>query len=149
MTDITRHVIVLEKVKQQISAFHDYVIQDGERPDTVATKIYGGPEYTWIVLILNNLLTLYDWPLTEYEFNRYIEDKYGSQHAATEVLYYLTTNGEYVDSTTYSLLPVNEQGSVRNAWEDEWQKNEAKRTIKVVPREFVAPLQAELERAFA
>lgn len=148
LTNITSHVILLEKVKQQVTSFHSYVVQDGERPDAVATKLYGGPQYTWIVLVVNNIMTLYDWPLTEYEFNRYINDKYGSQHAATEILYYLTTNGEYVDSVTYYLLPVEQQGSIRNAWEDEVLKNEAKRSIRVIPAQFVPLLQAELERAF-
>lgn len=149
MTNLTCHAILLEKVKQQVTAFHSYVVQDGERPDTVATKIYGGPEFTWIVLVVNNILTLYDWPLTEYEFNRFIESKYGSQAAATAISYYLTTNGEYVDAATYELLPVEDKGSIRSAWEDEVLKNEAKRSIRVVPRQFVPLLQAELERAFA
>lgn len=149
LTNITSHVVIMEKVKQLVTSFHSYVIQDGDRPDTVATKVYGSPDYTWVVLVVNNLLTLYDWPLTEAEFNRYIVTKYGSQHAATEALFYLTTNGEYVDATTYSLLPVETQGSVRTAWEDEVIKNENKRSIKVIPVEFVGLLQAELERAFA
>ena len=148
LTNITAHVIIMEKVKQLVTSFHSYVIQDGDRPDTVATKVYGDPNYTWVVLIINNLLTLYDWPLTEAEFNRYIVTKYGSQHAAAEVSYYLTTNGEYVDATTYALLPVETQGAIRTAWEDEVIKNENKRSIKVIPAEFVGLLQAELERAF-
>lgn len=148
LTNLTCHAILLEKVKQQVTAFHPYVVQDGERPDTVATSVYGSPKYTWIVLVVNNIMSLYDWPLTEFEFNRYIDDKYGSQHAATEILYYLTTNGEYVDSVTYYLLPIERQGSIRSAWEDEVLKNEAKRTIRVVPAQFAPLLQAELERAF-
>jgi hypothetical protein len=139
----------LEKVKQQVTAFHPYVVQDGERPDTVATKVYGGPEFTWIVLVVNNILTLFDWPLTEYEFNRYINSKYGSQAAATAITYYLTVDGRYVDATTYALLPLERKGSTRTAWEDEVFKNEAKRAIRVVPRQFAPLLQAELEQAFS
>lgn len=148
ITDITRHAALVEKVKQQITAFHSYIIQDGERPDTVATKVYGSPEYTWIVLVVNNILTLFDWPLTEAEFARYITDKYGSQHAATEILFYLTTTSEYVDSVSYALLPTEQQGGTRSAYEDEILKNEAKRAIRVLPPQFVGQLQAELQRAF-
>ena len=148
ITDITRHAALVEKVKQQITAFHSYVIQDGERPDTIATKVYGSPEYTWIILVVNNILTLFDWPLTEAEFSRFITNKYGSLHASTEVLFYLTTAGDYVDSVTYALLPTDQQGGTRNAYEDEILKNEAKRAIRVLPQQFVGPLQAELQRAF-
>lgn len=149
LTDITRHVIVIEKVKAQITAFHPYVIQDGERPDSVATKVYGSPDFTWVILIVNNIMSLYDWPLTEAEFNRYIVEKYGSQATATAQQFYLTTDGQYVDRVTYYLLPPETQGSVRSAWEDEIIKNEAKRQIRVIPTEFVGLIQAELERAFA
>lgn len=148
ITNITAHAILLEKVKQQVSAFHPYVVQDGERPDTVATKVYGGPEYTWIILIVNNILTLYDWPLTEAEFNQYINTKYGSQAAASAIYYYLTTAGQYVDETTYYLLDPADQGEIRSAWTDELNRNESKRTIRIVPRQFAPLLQAELEQAF-
>jgi hypothetical protein len=148
ITDITRHVTVIQAVKAKISMFYPYVIQDGERPDSVATKVYGGPEYTWIVLVTNNILSLYDWPLTEEEMGRYILDKYGSQANAIATSYYLTVDGDYVDSVTYYLLPVAQQGEIRTAYEDEIQKNEAKRSIRVIPAEFVGLLQAELERVF-
>ena len=148
VTDITRHVTVMQAVKAKISMFYPYVIQDGERPDTVATKVYGGPEYTWIVLVTNNILNLYDWPLTEEEMGRYILDKYGSLANSVATNYYLTTSGDYVDSVTYYLLPPEQQGEIRSAYEDEIQKNEAKRQIRVIPIEFVGLLQAELERVF-
>lgn len=150
MTDITRHVIVVEKAKQTITAMHDYVIQDGDRPDTVANKVYGGAEYTWIILVVNNILTLYDWPLTEHEFASYITDKYGSQANAVGISYYRTTQGDFVDSYTYyTVLDPADQGEIWTAWEYEWNKNEERRRIKIIPPEFVPLLQTELERAFA
>jgi hypothetical protein len=150
ITDITRHVTIIEAVKAKISVFYPYVVQDGERPDTVATKVYGGPEYTWIVLVTNNILNLYDWPLTEEEMGRYIIDKYGSQAnaVATKNNFYLTTLGDYVDFVTYYALPPAEQGEIRTAYEDEIQKNETKRRIRVIPAAFVGSLQSELERVF-
>jgi len=148
ITNITAHAILVQKVKETVGAFHDYVVQDGERPDTVATKLYGSPDFTWVVLIMNNFLTLFDWPLTEYEFNRFIDAKYGSRANAQAVKIYTTSDQKYVDEATYYLLDAGDQGSIRSGWEDEVLKNEAKRKIKVLPAGYIPQIQAELQRAF-
>lgn len=152
ITHPTAHVIILERVKQQITVFYDYVVSDGERPDSVATKHYGGPEYTWLVLVINGIMSHYDWPLTYDEFTDFIIDKYGSVVNAQNLTlnaFYKTTAGALVDSITYGLLPAADQGVIESAYDHEHTLNEAKRRIKVVPPEFVIPLTRELKQAFA
>jgi hypothetical protein len=149
VTNFTAHTVIVEKVKEVISVIYPYIIEDNDRPDMVATKVYGGPEYTWIILVLNNIMSLYDWPLTETQFSQYIISKYGSQAAASSQSVYLTSDGYYVDAMTYRLLPPAQQGDVRSLWEDEVQKNEVKRTIRIVPAAFLPALTAELKQAFA
>ena len=148
ITNPTSHVILVERIKQHVTAFYDYIVQDGERPDSVATKVYGGPEYTWIVLVLNNIQSLYDWPLTQEEFESYIVDRYGSVANAQASKIYKTVNGHIVDSVSYNLLPAAERGSISDEYTEEVTKNEARRRIKMVPVEFVLPLVSELKRAF-
>jgi hypothetical protein len=82
LTNITAHVLIKERLQQNIRTFYDYVVQDGERPDTVAAKLYGSVNHTWIVLLLNNIFSLFDWPLGHDEFNDYMVEKYGSVAAA-------------------------------------------------------------------
>lgn len=149
IANILAHVKIMDSVRAASATYHDYVVQDGERPDTVAMKVYGSPSYTWIVLVMNNIISLYDWPLTEQEFSEYIADKYGSVLAAQQQSIYKTAKGDLVDATTYGTLTADEQGTVLTAYEHEWLQNEAKRRIKVLPMEFAAKLAAELKRLMA
>lgn len=148
ITNITAHIQIVERLKQVITSYHDYIIQDGDRPDSVANAIYGSPDYTWIVLILNNIFTLYDWPLTTTEFNAYLIDKYGSLQVAQSLPVYKTADGYIVDVVTYAALPAVQQATVQYAYDAETTKNETKRRIRVVPIEFVGPLVIELKRVF-
>ena len=65
--------------------FNQYAIEDGERPDTLADKIYGDPFYDWVILLTNNMVNAqYDWPMTNYELYKVLEseyeDPYGTIH---------------------------------------------------------------------
>lgn len=148
ITNILSHVQIVDKLKQHITVFYDYIIADGDRPDSVANKVYGGPEFTWIVLVMNNINSAYDWPLDTTEFNNYVVDKYGSVSAASTTYVYTTADGYTIDQTSYNLLSTAEQGDIISMYNYESAKNEAKRRIKMVPQAFVGPLTNELKRAF-
>ena len=51
-----------------ITAFNYYKISEGERPDTLAKKIYGDPELDWIILITNILIILQNGKNTKKSF---------------------------------------------------------------------------------
>lgn len=57
--------------------FQKYRISDGERPEHVADKLYGRPEYHWTILLLNDIIDPYsDWMIPQKSLDRYIEEKY-------------------------------------------------------------------------
>ena len=79
VTDIFRRIKVREKIKDNISLLDRYDVGEGETPETVAFKIYGDTNYFWVVCLMNNIVNrYYDWPLNEFAFQRYIEDKYSN-----------------------------------------------------------------------
>jgi hypothetical protein len=149
MTNLSVHVKVIERLRQNITVFYDYIIADGERPDSIADKIYGSVNYTWIILLLNGIFTLYDWPLVQSEFIAYLTEKYGSVASAQSTLLYKTNTGMVVDAMTYGLLPGNQRGGVYSAYDDELAKNEAKRRIKVVPSDFIGSLVSDMQAVLA
>jgi hypothetical protein len=56
-----------------------YIIQDGDTPEILASKIYGDSQAHWMILYANDMLDAqYDWPLTSSVFPKYIADKYRS-----------------------------------------------------------------------
>lgn len=57
--------------------FNKYNIIGEERPDQISKKFYGSPEYDWVVLLSNNIINLRnEWPLSDSEFNNYIQSKF-------------------------------------------------------------------------
>lgn len=55
MTDIIRRVAVTEQFKDIAAFLLPYTVQDGETPESVATKVYGNPGYHWVILLINNI----------------------------------------------------------------------------------------------
>ena len=59
--------------------YYEYVIKDTDKPEILAEKIYNDPEAHWIILLANKMIDpLYDWPLTDTNFQKFIIKKYGS-----------------------------------------------------------------------
>jgi hypothetical protein len=145
ITNPTVHVRLMEKVRQSITVLYNYQIEDDERPDTVSVNLYGTPDYTWVILLVNQFFTLFDWPLTNDEFNAYIIEKYGSVATALALLRYRTWDNYYVDVATWTALDVNLRGETQTTYDYEMLLNDDKRSIKVVPPEFVALLDIELK----
>jgi len=57
--------------------FNKYTIQDGERPDTLAQKVYGDVFYDWVILLTNNMVNAqYDWPMSNYTLYKTLESEY-------------------------------------------------------------------------
>ena len=57
--------------------FAEFTILDGVRPDQISSVIYGDPRYDWVLLLTNRIKNYYqDWPLTQQEFEAYLEQKY-------------------------------------------------------------------------
>ena len=158
ITNITQRAKIAERLRQHTAILHDYVIGEGERPDTVAQNVYGDVKYTWVVLLVNNIMSLYDWPMTNEEFELYIIGRYGSlslsqnQGTRTDAAwsaakFYYTTEGDRVDATTYASLGTR-QGTTNTPYTQEVEDNDAKRRIKVVPAGTLASLSDSLKTLY-
>jgi len=78
-TNLLVRTKVRDLVKQNHTGFYTHIITDDERPDTIAEAFYGSGNYTWLIFYANDIFDpLYDWPLSERQFNKFIVSKYGS-----------------------------------------------------------------------
>ena len=76
--DILRRVKLRTGIRSGMFLFDNYDLKDGERPEDVAFKWFGDPEYHWVILSTNNITDrYYEWPMTQPQFQEFIEDKYG------------------------------------------------------------------------
>lgn len=83
------------KLKEDIAAdatlFTKYKIIGDDRPDNVASEVYGDANLDWLVMLCNNVVNLQsEWPLLQAEFDRYLLDKYGSYENLNLIHHYET-----------------------------------------------------------
>ena len=73
------------KIEQEsVNALIDYslyTLTDGDRPDTLATKIYGNSNLHWTFFLVNDMENYYDWHKDVNTFDNYLNKKYPGQYA--------------------------------------------------------------------
>ena len=80
--DIFRRIKIVNKIKGNVSLIDNYDVEDGERPEHVAYKLYGDSDYFWVICMINNIENpYYDWPLSNLQFENYLKDKYDNPEA--------------------------------------------------------------------
>ena len=78
--DIMRRVGFREGAQSRDGLFTDYFIKDGDTPEGLADKLYGDPEFHWVILLFNNITNPYhEWPLSTRKFESFIKKKYPGQ----------------------------------------------------------------------
>ena len=78
LPDILRRVKLRSSIRSGVFMFDNYDVVDGDKPEDVAFKFYGDAELHWVILMTNNITDrYYEWPMTQPQFQNFIEDKYG------------------------------------------------------------------------
>ena len=95
-----------EDIFQDLTLFTKYQVQGNERPDNVAYKVYNDPSLDWIVLLSNNIINIQtEWPMQQYELDRYLLDKYESYEKLNEIHHY-----ETIEITNSNGVKIVEEG---------------------------------------
>ena len=146
--NLFRRVKLRDDLQNVFTLFNKYEIREGERPDTVAEKLYGAPDYDWVVLLSANITSVRDqWPLSDKDLYLYAENKYGT--ILNDVKFYETTEvrdsknrlilpaGKVVDKTFTIPNPNNPYTTLNpvvgiSNFQYEVRKNEKKRSIYVL-----------------
>jgi hypothetical protein len=133
--------------------FQQYSIREDQRPDSIAEELYGDSNFDWVVLITANIINVKDeWPLSsrllyEVMYDKYEENLNSVRHYETKEIRdskdrLLLPGGKVVDSTFRIPNPdspgqeINPTVAVSN-WLVEVRKNNEKRTIKVLKKEYL------------
>lgn len=76
--NLFRRVKIADSVQDQITLYEKFVIQEGQRPDTVAELMYGRSDYDWVVILTANITNIKDqWPLDNANLYEHVVSKYG------------------------------------------------------------------------
>ena len=102
--NLFRRVKVREDLFANFMQFDKYKIVGDERPDNVAQKVYDNDDLDWIILLSNNIVDLNnEWPLTQFQLNEFLNEKYSPQELVS-IHHYETL--ELRDSKNQLILPA-------------------------------------------
>ena len=77
--DFFRKAKIETNAVDSIIEYQYYEILDGERPDVVASKLYGDGDLHWTFWLVNDFDNYYDWFMGQETFGNYMEEKYQGQ----------------------------------------------------------------------
>jgi hypothetical protein len=81
--DIFRRVRVTLQARADHFVYYNYTVKDGETPDILAFKYYGSSKYYWVIMLMNAIRDpQWEWVLSQRQFEKYIEKKYGGAPTA-------------------------------------------------------------------
>jgi len=148
VTDILRRVKTRSGTGEDFSALAEYNIANGETPEMTSFKVYGTVDYYWIILLVNNIKDrYYDWPLSEQQFETYVNGKYTNPQGVHH--YEITQSSGPTDSIDEShLIEVNSStpgATPVSNYEYEVRLQEKKRRIRIIPQEFIPEIIEEFK----
>ena len=104
--NIFRRSKLYDYLKDNATLFNKYIIEDGDRPDTIAQELYGSSRYDFVVILTGGIINIHDeWPLQDYQMYDISLSKYGTEAKMNEVHHYETF--EIKDSQGRQILPPN------------------------------------------
>ena len=165
ITDITKRVLLksnswkktennVNELLEGTSGFVKHLIQDGDRPETLAYQFYGDSELHWIILYANCATLLnpyYDWPMTQFDLKKFVEKKYGASNI-NAINHYVDSNDNIVEKQGEKITPTSEGGALAGTstivtnFQHEEKINDAKRPIRILQSEYVNLVINEFEK---
>ena len=155
LKNLFKRAKIRDDIYGNVTAFSKYIIVGDDRPDNVAEKVYENQKLDWVILLSNNILNVHnEWPMSQFDFQRFLDNKY-SKDQLGEIHHYETKEirnsqgiillqaGLIVDADftfryregTFG-TSLNSVTSVSNL-EYEIKKNDDKRTINILRPKYI------------
>lgn len=127
--DITKRVGLSKELRESVLMYDPYVIMDGETPDMISTKVYGVPDYAWVITTCNDMVGVDEWPFSQEDLWTIISKKYADPLA---IHHYENSNGRWVPVGTSLAIPMTN-------FDYESKVNDAKRSIRLLKAQALSP----------
>ena len=148
VTNLLRRVQMKEGLREAAALFDLYDIAGEDTPESVAEQFYGDQRYYWIILLFNNIKDrFYDWPLPQADFEKYVNDKYGTPNG---IHHYeiAQSSGPTTSFDDSHMVQVNSTVSGATAvsnYEYELRVQNKKARIKLIRPEFLELINQEFK----
>ena len=150
LPNILKRVKLRSGIRSGLFLFDNYDVADGERPEDIAFKYYGDPEYHWVILMTNNITDrYYQWPLTQPQFQEYMKDKYGAGNEDAVHHYEITQTSGPTSSRDYShMVECNSDEtnpSIISNRDYEQRKQDEYRQIRLLDKRYLGTFVEEFD----
>jgi len=147
ISDILYRIAINKDFSHKASFLMPYTVVEGDTPEIVSFKFYGTPLYHWVILIINDIVNpREEWPLSEKQLLEKIALQYPDD-LPSDVYEWREINYGYVVDYNAGLAAQQQIYSV-SIYDYETEKNEAKRTIKVLDPNFITDFITAYSRAY-
>ena len=149
MTNIMKRVRVRANMVKEFALLDPYDIQDGETPEILADRHHGSPYYHWVIMLMNNIRDrFYEWPLSEQQFEEYVNAKY-TNPGAVHHYEIAQSSGPTTSLDNSHLVEVNSDTTGATAvsnYEYERRRQDNLSLIKVLKPNFLSPFVEEFAK---
>lgn len=78
VVDILKATKIVDFLEDRSNKLYvEYIVQDTEKPEHIANKVYGRSDYHWIILLSNSIINPYfDWPMSSDEVESQVTSLY-------------------------------------------------------------------------
>ena len=160
--NVFRRMKLRDDLKNFFTLFNKRVIEEGERPDTVAEKEYGKSDLDWVVLLSAGIINVRnEWPLSSRDLYEFVLEKYGNDmnsvhHFETEEVKdsqnrLILPKGKIVDSN-FTIPKPGQPGTTLNPvvgisnYEHEVRENVKKSTISILRRSYLQQFLSDMKK---
>lgn len=78
--DFFRKSSIEPAAQEAIIDYTFYELSEGDRPDIVASRLYGDPDLHWVFFLVNEFENYYDWFKSSRDFENFITKKYRGKY---------------------------------------------------------------------
>jgi len=152
LPDILRRVKQRSAIKSGQFIFDTYDVRNGERPEDIAYKWFGDAELHWVILMTNNVTDrYYDWPMSDAQFEVYLDDKYTNPDAVHH--YEITkdsgsTTGQGPNDYSHKVEVNSDTDNAVTISNRQYEEREQdkKRAIRLLNQKFLPDFIAEFDK---
>ncbi len=139
ITNLLQRVRLKLNFIQNQAFFAQHQIVDGETPEFLAYKYYGDTELHWIILYSQQATNpYYDWPLTYFDLQKFVNKKYGVAN--------INDTHHYEDADKYEVDSTASGATAVTNFIHEETLNDAKRTINIIKPEYTQQIISEFKK---
>lgn len=157
---------IIREIFDRYDVYYPYVIKDSDSAEILAYRFYEDATLSWVIYFANDIFDPYhDWVLSDRDFNAYLEKKYDTVPflLQNEISHYIYTglssdtdediarkNWKITPETWNNLTSEEKSGwSSVSVYDDEFEKNEKKRNIRILSPQYLPQITREIQEIFS